>query len=446
MAYVVNVTESLEGIFISPFTKTNNKFIVSDIFAKSTASAFGISMGDMIQDINDEPFGDIVSQLPFTDPNRILWDIETPFTLTCTSSKPKGRARRRRKPTPFIQSTTKSDDAAPAVPADSNNKWMVTEPVADCDSEQMTREMYITVTPPIKESSTESSSVSVDEIDLESNNSMDDAANKSSQSFNSLPQFPPKSSNPPSRRTIRFKVNDNNALSRPKGRGRRKATPFTQSTTAPTIAEILRKSSEDSEVSPSPSPIPTPLGTDTSDELLRRHILQRKSLNPFVHFDIASITESNGKVIAVSSKPLVTGKHKWTIELTQVDVEVQEIGVCTVCDIDGIDIHDLGATETKALGARGVYGSELRADSVWYTTMNENGQRRCFKDLTECHPIGWTTKDRIKVVVNLDKSLLTFYRNGRKVRDVVMFDSMYTRSSCSKISIIEPRDLANYHL
>lgn len=36
-----------------------------------------------------------------------------------------------------------------------------------------------------------------------------------------------------------------------------------------------------------------------------------------------------------------------------------EIGVCSVCDIDSIELNDDGATETKALGARGLYGNEL---------------------------------------------------------------------------------------
>ena len=53
--------------------------------------------------------------------------------------------------------------------------------------------------------------------------------------------------------------------------------------------------------------------------------------------------------------------------------------------------------------------------SIWYTSLNENGARRCFKDLASSHQIGWTAKDQIKVMVNLDKFRMKFYRNGHKV-------------------------------
>jgi len=71
-------------------------------------------------------------------------------------------------------------------------------------------------------------------------------------------------------------------------------------------------------------------------QLLDRHILQKHSMNQSVHFDRASITGSNGKMIAVSSQPLGPGTHEWTLEIMGCDVEIQEIGVCTVCDIDGV--------------------------------------------------------------------------------------------------------------
>ena len=104
----------------------------------------------------------------------------------------------------------------------------------------------------------------------------------------------------------------------------------------------------------------TTADTDTvSQQIIRKHLDQKYSLNPFVHFDHASITESNGKVIAVSSKPLTKGEYEWALEITECDVDIQEIGVCTVCDIEGIQIADGGVTATAALGARGIYGSEL---------------------------------------------------------------------------------------
>ena len=159
----------------------------------------------------------------------------------------------------------------------------------------------------------------------------------------------------------------------------------------------------------------TPIPDSVSQQLIRKHFDQKYSLNPFVHFDRASITKSNGKVIALSSKPLIKGEYEWTLEITRCDVDIQEIGVCTVCDTEGIQIADGGVTKTTALGARGIYGSELANAAVWYTSLNENGVRRCFKDLASSHQIGWTTKDQIKVMFNLDRFRVKFYRNGRKV-------------------------------
>ena len=86
--------------------------------------------------------------------------------------------------------------------------------------------------------------------------------------------------------------------------------------------------------------------------------------------------------------------------------------------MEQIAIHDDGVTETVDLGARGIYGNELATDSVWYASFNEDGARRCFKDLAQHHHIGWTCKDQIKVVVNLDKWRIKFYINGRKVLNI----------------------------
>ena len=57
----------------------------------------------------------------------------------------------------------------------------------------------------------------------------------------------------------------------------------------------------------------------------------------------------------------------------------------------------------------------LQSDSVWYASYNEDGARRCFKDLKEHHQIGWTSKDQIKVMVDLDRYRIKFYRNGQRV-------------------------------
>lgn len=96
-----------------------------------------------------------------------------------------------------------------------------------------------------------------------------------------------------------------------------------------------------------------------SEQLISRHLIQKCSSNPTIHFDAAAITKSNGKIIAISCNPLESGIHEWTLDILQCDVEIAEVGVCSVSDIEGIKIHDDGVTETVALGARGIYGNEL---------------------------------------------------------------------------------------
>lgn len=139
------------------------------------------------------------------------------------------------------------------------------------------------------------------------------------------------------------------------------------------------------------------------------------------------MTESNGKVIAVSSTPLKAGLiHEWTLEVMACDVEMMEVGICSVANIEGIDIHNDGVTETVALGARGIYGNELASASNWYCSFNKDGARRSFKDLAPQHHIGWTVKDQIKIVVNLQKWRIKFYRNGKRVRKTLSLQANQT--------------------
>jgi len=165
---------------------------------------------------------------------------------------------------------------------------------------------------------------------------------------------------------------------------------------------------------------------DPSQIILGRHLMQQHSLNQSVRFDTASITESNGKMVALSSKGLSAGVHEWTIEILNCDVDIQEIGVCTVHDIEGIAVADGGVTKTTAFGARAVFGNELATDSMWYSSFNEDGGARCLKDLTKCQPIGWTSKDRLKVKLDLNRWRITFYLNGKKVRKVLSLKSKQT--------------------
>ena len=102
-----------------------------------------------------------------------------------------------------------------------------------------------------------------------------------------------------------------------------------------------------------------------------------------------------------------------------------EIGILSVPDgeVEGISVEDDGVKTTHALGARAVYGNELCTDSIYYGSYNDDGTRRCFKDLTVCHKVGWCSKDLIRVCVNLDSFRIKYYLNGRRVRKVLSLQS-----------------------
>jgi len=147
-------------------------------------------------------------------------------------------------------------------------------------------------------------------------------------------------------------------------------------------------------------------------------LIQRNSKNQSVTFDTARISQ-NGKVILISSTPLRTDSvHEWTFEIVNCDVECQEIGVIGTSDID-CEISADGVTGTSDFKARGVYGSELATDSIWYTSFNCTGSRRCFKDLRSGFIRGWTQKDQLTVIVDMHKWRIKFYLNGMKVRKVL---------------------------
>ena len=75
-----------------------------------------------------------------------------------------------------------------------------------------------------------------------------------------------------------------------------------------------------------------------------------------------------------------------------------------------------GIDATNEFGARAVYGSELFGDLMYYSSYNDDGSCRCRKDLKQQYKIGWTTGDKIKVVLNLNRCNIQFYLNGKKVR------------------------------
>ena len=396
MTYTVMITESLEGICISSnSSKYNDVFTVTEIFTQSKAATFGISIGDIIQRINDQPFSDIVSECQHTDPNCILWDIETPFMLTVSKNANVTSI--------LMNEISESDEYQDIGARHCESKEQISD--IDMDSVRMDTDQI----------TTDPATVDMEVMEL------DDHTTRSKMYIyrhpfgrKSIPPTEPMRTLMPTHSPF-----GSTSLSM-------STTPTVSTTISSSIFTSVSSEMSDSESAPSPrmlSPSNSRISLiDISGQLLRRHISQRYSLNPFVHFDTASITKSNGKVIALSSRPLQCELHEWCLEIMKIDVEMLEIGVCSVCDIEGININDGGVTETAALGARAVYGSELATDSVWYSSINENGARRCFKDLTPSHQIGWTAKDQIRVVVDLNKFRIKFFLNGRKVSDKVVDD------------------------
>ena len=130
-------------------------------------------------------------------------------------------------------------------------------------------------------------------------------------------------------------------------------------------------------------------------ELIEKYMIQTRSKNKNVFFDKATKTASNQKICLLSSTGLQSDKiHEWTIEILKCDVHTAEIGVISLnpSNIDNIQVDDNGIIKTKAFGARVVYGSELCTSSVYYGSYNADGERRCFRDLSKKHKIGWCTK------------------------------------------------------
>ena len=95
-------------------------------------------------------------------------------------------------------------------------------------------------------------------------------------------------------------------------------------------------------------------------------------------------------------------------------------GVKTICAHAGNPVPKI--KNTKAFGARAVYGNELCTDSMYYCSYNASGKQRCFRDLTDRNCIGWCTGDVIKICMDLDQYRVKFYLNGNRVRKAMSLE------------------------
>jgi len=167
-------------------------------------------------------------------------------------------------------------------------------------------------------------------------------------------------------------------------------------------------------------------GTESVPELFTNQVFKRQFIrhyvekmftaNTMVRFDSISVTTSNGKIVVLDTNGLTKGRHEWTVKILKSDVEAQEIGVVANDDIANIEVDRDGVLQTNAFGARSCFGSELCSDSIYYGSFNKNGQKRCFRDLTEWFSVGWCVGDQITVKIDLKKFRIRYLFNGQPVR------------------------------
>ena len=360
MSYTVHITERLHGVSISrDYSSSSVQFEINDILDETLTTDYGIAVGDTLTGLNDQSFYNVVSQSKFKDPTCILWDTKLPFTLTLM----------RKRDVTFSPDTFAIDKK--------DKKKMYKTPHPRRITDKMKPD--IVNTQMSMEHKTDSAEIGADSMESES----DVPFGADSESEFKTADLPDDESFSIYKLLCQWK-----SLQRP--------WPSSHCLSAQLIDHHLVQSEM------------------SLDSLDSNHLIS-SAADSSVHFDSAAITQSNGKIIALSSRPLTSGKHEWSLEILKCDVLAQEIGVCSVRNIEEIPIHDDGVTETGKLGARAVYGSELQSDSVWYGSLNENGTPRCYRNLKSNHHIGWTAKCKIKVVVDLDKWRITFYMNGHKV-------------------------------
>jgi len=152
-------------------------------------------------------------------------------------------------------------------------------------------------------------------------------------------------------------------------------------------------------------------------QFIHRFLDQSNSKNSAARFDSVAVTASNGKIVMIDSKPPITdGHYEWKVLILKSDVEAQEFGVVAVSDISSIEVANGGVRATPGFGARSVYGSELSSGSVYYGSFNENGKKRCDRDLSEWYIIGWCAGDVITVRIDVNKMKIRYLLNDKPVR------------------------------
>ena len=174
--------------------------------------------------------------------------------------------------------------------------------------------------------------------------------------------------------------------------------------------------------------------TQSSDERMKSLKSNSKSIQ-FDTFDIfknpkyisaanESFDDNNNQTFLVSSKGLRTGYHEFDVKVLQSGFYSQEIGVVSnahICTSQHNTIEFNGIGGTRQFGARSVYGNELMTESLYYSSYNDDGGTRCYKDLmlSSKYNQSWSSGDVIKVCLDLDRHRITYYLNDVRVRKSV---------------------------
>ena len=140
------------------------------------------------------------------------------------------------------------------------------------------------------------------------------------------------------------------------------------------------------------------------------YLKQRKMPKQLAHVHFDKVTESmtvssagtpRPRVCLLDSHGLRSGLHEWEIEVLQTDVMLQEVGVVGTPHIEHVRIQKHGIIATRNLGPRAVFGNELRARSLYYSSINQDDTKRCHRDLKML--MGWREHDIIRIMLDLNK-------------------------------------------
>jgi len=156
-------------------------------------------------------------------------------------------------------------------------------------------------------------------------------------------------------------------------------------------------------------------GTDLAAVRTFRRLTANYLFDSNVTFDTIRPSSSGSSVLATSSNGFSIGVHEWSLQILCCGESRQEIGVVEKPDCRPSDgAGHRGVDAMPQLGAKIVYGNELSSASSYYASYNGDGSVRVKKTVAQKR--GWAAGDVVRTVLNLKKSNIQFFINGRKAR------------------------------